>query len=651
MKELVALLNAASESYYQKDSTIISDFEYDKLYDELTALEAETGIVLADSPTQKVGYTVLGSLKKVRHESRMLSLDKTKEVERLKSFLGDNTGILSYKMDGLTVVLTYRSGELNQAVTRGNGEVGEDITHNAKCFKNIPLKIPFEGELVIRGEAVISFKEFERINDELAADEAEQYKNPRNLCSGTVRQLDSSIAAKRNVSFIAFALVSAEGKIFGDLREERFEFLDKLGFETVIRKTVNAQSIEADVSEFEKGIENNAFATDGLVLCYSSISYSESLGTTAKFPKDSIAFKWRDELAQTTLREIEWNTSRTGLINPIAVFDSVELEGTTVSRASLHNVSIVEGLQLGIGDTITVYKANMIIPQVAENLTKSGNVVIPDKCPVCNEETEIIVLKDGKALKCTNPNCKAQRISSLAHFVSRDAMNIEGLSEATIEKFIESGFLDNYTDIFKLDRYKEEITAMDGFGEKSYTKLISAINKAETVRLPNFIFALGINHVGLSNAKLLCAYYGNDLSKIMSAKAEELIEIEGFGEVIAQAIERYFSYADNVELINKALEYLTFEQPEEISDTLKLDSLSFVVTGDVYTYKNRKELQADIERLGGKVTGSVSSKTNYLINNDINSVSSKNKKAKELGIPIITEQQFIDMINDGAELN
>ncbi len=642
MKELVKILNAAAESYYQKDSTIMSDFEYDKLYDELLTLEKETGIILSDSPTQKVGYTVLSSLKKVKHEQRMLSLDKTKDVERLKSFLGDKEGILSYKMDGLTVVLTYVNGQLEKAVTRGNGEIGEDITHNAKCFKNIPLKIPFKGELVLRGEAVISFKEFDRINNELDSDE--QYKNPRNLCSGTVRQLDSSVAAKRNVSFIAFSLVTAEGKDFSDLKEERLDFLDKLGFESVMRKKVTAHTVELAVREFEQQIPDNAFATDGLVLTYNSISYSESLGTTAKFPRDSIAFKWKDEIAKTTLLSIDWNTSRTGLINPIAVFDSVELEGTTVSRASLHNLSIVEELQLGIGDTITVYKANMIIPQVAENLTKSGNVVIPDKCPVCNEETEIISLRDGKALKCTNPNCKAQRVSSFTHFVSRDAMNIEGLSEATIEKFIQKGFLDKYPDIFKLYRFNKEIVELEGFGEKSYNNLIDAIEKAKNIDLPNFIYALGINHVGLSNAKLLCKYCDNDINKIISSKADELINIEGFGEIIAKSIERYFSYAENISLINEIIPLININKPDENTSEQKLSGLSFVVTGDVYTYKNRKELQADIEKLGGKVTGSVSAKTSYLINNDINSNSSKNKKAKDLGIPIISEQDFINMI-------
>ena len=642
MKELIEILTKASRAYYQEDREIMSDFEYDKLYDELTALEKETGVVLSNCPTQKVGHQVLSSLKKVRHESPMLSLDKTKEVTALESFLGNNKGILSYKMDGLTVVLTYKNGELSQAVTRGNGEIGEDITHNAKFFKNIPLKISFKGELVIRGEAVISFIDFNNINEKLEPED--QYKNPRNLCSGTVRQLNSEISASRNVNFIAFALVKAEGQAFGDDKENRFKWLESLGFECVERQNVTSENIAQTVKDFEEKIPSNRFATDGLVLTFSSIAYSQSLGTTAKFPRDSIAFKWADELAETTLINVDWNTSRTGLINPIAVFEPVELEGTTVERASLHNLSIIENLQLGLGDKITVYKANMIIPQVAEDLTKSNNLEIPAVCPVCGEETEIIALRDGKALKCPNPNCKAQRISSLEHFVSRDALNIEGLSEATIEKFIEKGFIDNYTDIFKLEKYKTEIVSMDGFGEKSYNNLISAIDKSKNVALPNFIYALGINNVGLSNAKLLCKKCNNSLDEIRKADFDTLISIDGFGDVIADSIVKYFSHQKNNDLINDVLNYLQFTATEDSQTELKLENVTFVVTGDVHIYKNRKELQGVIEKLGGKVTGSVSAKTNYLINNDVNSSSSKNKKAKELGIPIISEEDFEEMI-------
>lgn len=640
MKQLIEILNKASLAYYQQNREIMTDREYDALYDELVALESETGIVLSNSPTQNVGYEVLGSLTKIRHPQRMLSLDKTKEVSRLAEFLDNNIGVLSYKMDGLTVVLTYNDGELTQAVTRGNGEIGEDITHNARVFKNIPLKISQKGQFVLRGEAVISFEDFDNINEEMSPEE--KYKNPRNLCSGTVRQLNSEICAKRNVCFVAFQLVSAEGMDF-EKKSQGFEYLEKLGFTVVKRKFVNSENIAQAVSEFEENIPNNPFATDGLVLTYDDIAYSRTLGETAKFPRDSIAFKWADEQAETTLIDIDWNTSRTGLINPIAVFEPVELEGTTVNRASLHNVSIVEHLQLGIGDRITVYKANMIIPQVAENLTKSNNAEIPKNCPVCGEETEIVSLRDGKALKCVNPNCKAQRVMAIEHYVSRDAMNIEGFSEATIEKFIDKGFLDNYADIYCLEKYRDSIVEMEGFGEKSYNNLISAIEKSKNVNLCNFIYALGINNVGLSNAKLLCKNYNNDLEKIMNASADSLCEIDGIGEVIAVSIVKYFNHSHNIELINKALEYITFVA-EESTGSNKLEGKTFVITGDVHNYKNRKELQNFIESMGGKVTGSVSAKTNYLINNDVTSNSSKNKKAKELNIPILSEEDFAELV-------
>ena len=640
MKELVNLLNLATKSYYQEDTSIMSDMEYDKLYDELVYLENKTGVVLSDSPTIKVGYEVLSNLKKVKHESKMLSLDKTKEPAKLKSFLGNNKGILSWKLDGLTIVLTYKNGELFQALTRGNGEVGEDITHNAKVFKNIPLKISYKGELVLRGEAVISFKDFEKINENL--DEKEKYKNPRNLCSGTVRQLNSEIAAKRNVCFIAFSLVSATNIELDDSKFKRMNWLKSLGFETVESKIVDEKTVEDAVFEFEKNIEKNEFASDGLVLTYDSITYSKSLGSTAKFPRDSIAFKWKDEIAETTLLDIIWNTSRTGLINPIAVFEPVELEGTTVNKASLHNLSIVENFKLGIGDTITVYKANMIIPQVAENITKSNTFVVPSKCAICGGDTEIVKMKDGKALKCTNPNCEAQSVLEIAHYSSRDALNIEGLSEATIERFVQNGFIKNYTDLYSLEKFKDDIIALDGFGEKSYSNIINAIEKSKSVNLENFIYGLGINNVGLSNAKLLCSKFQYDFEKIKNASFEQLIQIDGFGEVIAMSIVKYFQNAENVSLAEKALSILKINKVIQNENEQILEGKTFVVTGDVHYYKNRKELQQEIEMLGGKVTGSVTSKTDFLINNDILSTSSKNKKAKELGIPIITEDDFVN---------
>ena len=641
MKELINILNKASYEYYQNDSSKLSDFEYDKLYDELVELEKSTGIVLANSPTQNVGYTVLSNLTKIKHDEKILSLDKTKEPEKLKSWLENQQGMLSWKLDGLTIVLKYNNGELVQAITRGNGEVGEDITHNAKVFKNIPLKISYKYELVVRGEGIISFSDFKRINEEL--DEDESYKNPRNLCSGTVRQLNSEICAKRNVMFYGFTVFKANDVDFDDKKSNQLLWLKELGFDIVYNKIVNADNIIESIYEFENKIPENDFATDGLVLTYDSISYSGSLGTTAKFPKDSIAFKWKDETAETILRNIEWNTSRTGLINPVAVFDSVELEGTTVNRASVHNVSILEDLKLGIGDTIKVYKANMIIPQIAENITKSGNYEIPANCPVCGGETEVRTIRDGKALYCTNPNCSAQRIRSLSHFVSRDAMNIEGFSEETIKKFVEKGFISDYTDIYNIEKFAEEIKNIDGFGEKSYNNLIKSIENSKKPELPNFIYALGINHVGLSNAKLLCKNINYDINKLFTISQEELVEIDGFGDIIAHSICSYFSDCKNKELIYKMLDIISFAEVEVSyeSENMNVKEKTFVITGDLNEFKNRKELQLKIEALGGKVTGSVTKKTNYLINNDILSESSKNKKAKELGIPIITEEQFI----------
>ena len=643
MKTLVERLNEAARAYYQEDREILSNQEYDALYDELAALERQTGIILANSPTQRVGYEVISKLVKVRHDSPILSLDKTKDTEKLAQFLGTQEGILSWKLDGLTIVLKYLGGALEQAITRGNGEEGEDVTHNAKVFQNLPLAIPFQGELVLRGEGVISYSEFYRINAALG--EEEQYKNPRNLCSGTVRQLNSEIAARRHVRFYAFTLVSAEGKELSDSKAENLAWLASMGFDVVEHHRVTAETVAAAVEKFRGKIADNDIASDGLVLTFDSISYSRSLGRTAKFPRDSIAFKWADEMAETTLRSIEWNTSRTGLMNPIAVFDPVDLEGSTVSRASVHNVSILKELKLGIGDTIRVYKANMIIPQIAENLTgQQATVEIPEHCFVCGGETELRKLRDGEALYCTNPNCSAQRIQALSHFVSRDAMNIEGLSEETLKKFLERGFVENYPDLFRLERHQAEICEMEGFGQKSYANLIASVERAKDAELPNFLYALGINHVGLRNAKLLCKNCGYDLEKIKAATEEELVQVEGFGQIIAHSIAAYFRREEHLRLLEDALQYIRFHAPQQAEENGEnpIAGLTFVVTGDLEQFANRKELQAWIEQNGGKVTGSVTKKTNYLINNDVYSASSKNKKAAELGVPILSEGEFIE---------
>lgn len=648
MKELNRKLNEAAKAYYQENREIIPNFEYDKLYDELLALEKETGIVLANSPTTKVGYELLTSLPKEYHEKAMLSLDKTKEVSALKEWLADKTGTLSWKLDGLTIVLTYSEGGLAKAVTRGNGEVGEVITNNAKVFSNIPLRISYKGNLILRGEAVIRYSDFEKINNEIEDVDA-KYKNPRNLCSGSVRQLNNKITAQRNVHFFAFGLVKAENVDFVNSRIKQMEWLKSQGFDVVEFKKVSSNNIEETVSWFSEHITDNDFPSDGLVLAYDDIAYGESLGATSKFPRDSIAFKWRDEIKETKLLKIEWSASRTGLINPIAIFEPVELEGTTVSRASVHNISIMENLELGIGDVIDVYKANMIIPQISQNITKSGKVEIPEYCPVCSGKTEIRQENGVKSLYCINKECLAKQIKSFTHFVSRDAMGIDGLSEATIEKLIAKGLVKELADIFKIDKYKEEIIKMEGFGEKSFNNLVASVNRSRKTNAVRLLYSLGIPNVGLSNAKSICRQFMYDWDAIENATYDQLIQISGIGEIMANDYVGFFSNDRNKTIIKDILEEIEFEKMEVSNEALIFENINFVITGYIEQFSNRNELKKVIEEKGGKVTDSVTSKTNYLINNDLLSNSSKNKKAKELGIKIINEEQFVGWLNNGIK--
>lgn len=641
MKELVELLNKAGRAYYQEDREIISNYEYDKLYEELEALEEETGITLAGSPTVSVGYEAVNALPKETHETPMLSLDKTKEIEVLKNFVGNQKTVLSWKMDGLTIVLTYQDGKLKKAVTRGNGIVGEVITNNAKVFKNVPLQIAYQGELILRGEAIISYSDFEKINKQIEDVDA-KYKNPRNLCSGSVRQLNNEITAKRNVYFYAFSLVRAEGVNFNNSRACQFEWLKTQGFDIVEYRMVDSKNLEETIQYFSDKISTNDFPSDGLVALYDDIAYGDSLGSTAKFPRNAFAFKWKDEIRETTLKEIEWSPSRTGLINPVAIFEPVELEGTTVSRASVHNISILKELQLGIGDRIEVYKANMIIPQIAENLTRSRNLTIPEFCPVCKKTTKIQKSNDVEVLICTNPECQAKKIKSFTLFVSRDAMNIDGLSEATLEKFILNGFIKEFGDIYELEHYKDAIIEMDGFGEKSYENLIENIKKSSHTTLPRLVYALGIANIGVANAKVLCKEFDYDLQKLMQADEETISQIEGIGSVIAKSVTDYFKNEKNQRKLEHLLTYLTFEKMK-IETGNPLSGKQFVITGSVNQFENRNAMKEFIENRGGKVTGSVSKKTDYLINNDTESSSSKNKKAKELGIPILSEEDFLKL--------
>lgn len=647
MKELVRTLSEASKAYYQESREIMSNFEYDRLYDELLALEEETGTVLSGSPTQKVGYEVLSELPKEAHEKPMLSLDKTKSVEDLQAWLGDQKAVLSWKLDGLTVVLTYRGGELAKAVTRGNGLIGEVITNNVRVFRNVPLRIPFKGELVLRGEALMRYSDFERVNASIPEADA-KYKNPRNLCSGSVRQLDPKVTEERGVFFRAFALVSAEGADFGNSCAAQFDWMAAQGFDVVEHVTVTAETLPEEVRKFEAAIPDNDFPSDGLVLLMEDIAYGQSLGTTAKFPRNAIAFKWTDETRETTLKEIEWSPSRTGLINPVAIFEPVELEGTTVSRASVHNVSIVKSLKLGVGDRIVVYKANMIIPQIAENLTQSGTAEPPGVCPVCGQPTEIRQENDVLTLHCPNPDCVIKKIKRFALMTSRDALNAEGLSEATMEKLIAAGFIHEYADLFDLEQYREKIAEMEGFGEKSADKLLKALEKARRTDMTRFVYSLGIPGIGLQNAKMLNRHFHGSFAALRSASAEELCEIEGIGEVLARAIRDYLDDAGNMRLTEDLLKKLEIEAPAapagEGAEALPLAGKTFVITGSVAHFKNREELKRFIEDRGGKAAGSVSAKTSYLINNDTASSSSKNKKARELGVPVISEEEFLNML-------
>jgi len=654
IEELVELLNQAGKAYYEEGQEIISNLEYDKAYDELVRLEEETGIVLSASPTQNVGYSVATALPKEEHASPMLSLDKTKSVETLQSFLGEQKGIISWKLDGLTVVMTYEKGELVKAVTRGNGRIGEIVTENAKRFRNLPLRIPFKGRLVLRGEALIRYSDFAKINEEIP-EEGAKYKNPRNLCSGSVRQLDPKITWERRVYFFPFTLVSVEEGEDGASRESgglpdfhnsheaEFEFLEQQGFQVVGRRAVNKEELPGAVSDFSEQVKKNDFPSDGLVLLMDDISYGKSLGTTAKFPRNALAFKWEDEEEKTILREVEWSPSRTGLINPVAIFDPVELEGTVVSRASLHNISYLEDLKLGIGDEITVYKANMIIPQIGENLTKSGQLPIPEHCPACHEETKIVQDKEAKMLYCENPHCPAKRIKQFALFVSRDALNIEGLSEMTLEKFIGKGFIQEFPDLFSLEEHKEEIIAMEGFGQKSYDKLIENAEKARETSLARLLYGLGIGGIGASNARVLSEAFHDDAEALSRAELSEVVSIKGIGPILGESIVRYFKEEENCRLFRKLLSILHLHK-EEKAENAFLSGKVFVITGSLVHFQNRKELEEEIRKAGASTASSVSKNTSYLINNDKNSTSSKNKKAQELGIPILSEEDFLKLL-------
>lgn len=640
--ELVSTLTEASRAYYDAAQEIMSNYEYDALYDELEALEKETGYQREDSPTRNVGYTVQSELPKERHPSRMLSLDKTKSREELQAWLGGQEGLLSWKLDGLTVVLHYADGRLVKAVTRGNGDIGEVITENAKAFVNVPRRIEWKGECIVRGEAVIRYEDFERINASIGDADA-KYKNPRNLCSGSVRQLDPRVTAERSVHFYAFTLTRAEGADFGGSREAQMRWMAEQGFDVVPYVKVNASNLQEALSQYEKEIPDFPIPSDGLVLTLEDLEYAASLGTTAKFPRDSMAFKWADQQAKTTLREIEWSPSRTGLLNPVAVFDPVELEGTTVRRASVHNLSMVEELALGIGDTIRVYKANMIIPQISENLTRSGHLEIPSVCPVCGGRTTVEAVNESKVLRCTNPDCLAKQVKRFSLFVSRDAMNIEGLSEQTLLKLIGAGLIRTPDDIFRLREHKEELLALDGFKEKLCANLIASIEKARETTPTRVLVALGIPGIGAATASAIAKACRQSWEKMESLTEEELLAIDGIGEVLASDYSAFFLDEGNRAAVHCLMEQLHLDEtPEETGN--RAEGKTFVITGSLEHFSNRKDLKTAIEKEGGKVAGSVSGKTDYLITNSPDSGSSKNKAARELGVAVITEEEAMHLL-------
>ncbi len=646
IQELVELLNQASRAYYAEDRELMSNLEYDRLYDELQELEQKTGMIMANSPTVNVGYEAVDELPKEQHDSPMLSLDKTKDREVLRSFIGENRTLLSWKMDGLTIVLTYRNGTLDKAVTRGSGLVGEVVTNNAKVFDNLPLKIPYQGELILRGEAVITYSDFEKINEKIEDVDA-RYKNPRNLCSGSVRQLNNRITAERHVQFYAFALVKAEGVDFENSREMQMKWLASQGFACVEYRAVTAETLDEAMDYFSAAVRTNDFPSDGLVALYDDIAYGEKLGTTAKFPRNAFAFKWADETRETRLLEIEWSPSRTGLINPVAVFEPVELEGTTVSRASVHNISIMKELELGIGDELLVYKANMIIPQIAENLTRSGDLQIPDTCPACGGKAAVRSENEVETLHCLNPDCPAKTIKAFSLFVSRDALNMDGISENTLEKLISRGLLSDFSDLFRLEQHRDTILGMEGFKEKSCENLFASIRKSRETTPERLLYALGIPGIGVTTAKLICKAGHQDLEEIRNMDEETLAMIDGIGAVLAAGFTDWWKQEKHQRLYQRLMEVLTVVKKDTGEQSELLKNQVFVITGSVHHFANRNELKARIEELGGKVTGSVSAKTTYLINNDVSSSSSKNKKARELDIPILSEEDFLKLVEQG----
>ena len=660
--ELVKQLNEYRDAYYNRAESLVVDSEYDRLFDELKALETDTGVVLMNSPTSTVGYDVKSKLEKVSHDIPLLSLDKTKDVDELVKFMGNHKCLLMYKYDGLTVELIYNNGKLIQASTRGDGYTGEDITHNAKTFKNIPLTIPYNGFLRVVGEAIIYKHDFQKINDNLPAGE-KPYANARNLAAGSVRQLDSAVCYTRNIHFMLWDVLEGLDDLptlddlfpASDSRMTKFFACERLGFELPYACRFEQESsafiIQDAIEHMRDQAIEKGIPIDGMVMKYDSISYSKQKGGTSHHNNDGIAFKFEDETAETVLREIEWSMGRTGQLTPVAIFDPIELDGTIVTRASVHNLSYIKDYDLNIGDKLKVYKANMIIPQILENIsatergTKHG-VQYPDACPVCGGSIRVEQVNDTESVYCDNPKCNGKKLGKFSHYVSKPAMNIDGLSEATLEKFINSGWLTDFTDLYHLNRYDKEIMRMEGFGKRSYDKLMTAIEASKSTTLARLLISLGIPYIGKTASKAISNYCAGDPYKFIELINDDFnwMQLEDFGEVMSASLKDWFSDDDNFKLYHCIVGHLNIQIEKAITTPVADNPFigkTVVATGSLQNF-TRDGIGKKLKELGAKVGSSVSKKTDYVIAGE--KAGSKLTKAKELGVPVLTETEFMAMI-------